>query len=49
MNTETVALAKESLDTNVNDGFKMLPVSVPDSEDLKYYQRSTWGKLGWQK
>jgi len=46
---ETVKMAEEALE-NVyvnHGGFKMPPVAVPDSEDLKYYQRATWGKLGW--
>ncbi len=48
MKPETVRLARESLDTNLSNGFKMLQVNVPDSEDLKYYQIATWGTIGWQ-
>ncbi len=33
---------------NISGGYRMEQVSVPNSRDLKVYQRATWGKLGWQ-
>ena len=50
LDAETVKMAEEALQ-NVYDnhgGFKMSQDELPDSEDRKYYQRATWGKLGWQ-
>ena len=49
MDAETVAMATEAYGdgTGIHAGFKMPSVDLPDSEDLKYYQRATWGKLGW--
>jgi len=50
-NKETIDHAQRSLDTNINDGFRMLwedcSLSVQRSEDLKYYQRATWGEIAW--
>jgi len=45
LDAETVKVAEQSYEEG---GVGMPPVAVPDSEDLKYYQRATWGKLGWQ-
>jgi prepilin-type N-terminal cleavage/methylation domain-containing protein/prepilin-type processing-associated H-X9-DG protein len=44
MDAETVKVAEQSYEEG---GIGMPQVEVPDSEDLKYYQRATWGKLGW--
>lgn len=41
---ETVEMAENG---NISGGYQMQPVSVPNSRDLKNYQRATWGKLGW--
>lgn len=46
MDRETVRMAQEGMD-NINNGFKMPQDSVPDSEDLKYYQHATWSNQGW--
>ena len=45
MDAETVKAAERSYEEG---GIGMPQDSLPDSEDLKYYQRATWGKLGWQ-
>ena len=45
LDAETVKVAEQSYEEG---GVGMPPVEVRDSEDLKYYQRATWGKLGWQ-
>lgn len=45
MEKETVTMAENG---NISGGYQMQPVSVPNSRDLKVYQRATWGKLGWQ-
>ena len=47
MEDETINMVEEGL-LNLINGFRMPQVSVPDSEDLKYYQRATWGELGWK-
>ena len=49
MDADTVKRATEAVGdgTGVIPGYKMLPDDLPDSKDLKYYQRATWGKLGW--
>ena len=51
METQTVKMASEAFntaETNGNlGGFKMPAVDVPESKDLVYYQRATWGKQGW--
>ncbi len=41
---ETVEMAKNG---NISNGYRMPQVDVPNSRDLKNYQRATWGKLGW--
>ena len=41
---ETVEMAENG---NISGGYRMPQVSVPNSRDLKNYQRATWGKLGW--
>ena len=48
---ETINLAQESLDdkSHVDGGFMMKQVDCDDSEDLKYYMRSTWGVVPWAK
>ena len=43
---KTVDLAQRSLDAKI-PGFMMLREDCSDSDDLKYYQRATWGELGW--
>jgi prepilin-type N-terminal cleavage/methylation domain-containing protein/prepilin-type processing-associated H-X9-DG protein len=50
MDADTVKRATEAAGdgTGIYAGYKMEPDNLPDSEDLKYYQRATWGKLGWQ-
>jgi prepilin-type N-terminal cleavage/methylation domain-containing protein len=47
LDAETIEMAKEGLETGFWTGYKMPQVSVPNSDDLKYYQRATWGKSGW--
>ena len=49
LDSETIKMAEEALEDvyDDHDGFRMPQVDLPDSEDLKYYQRATWGKLGW--
>lgn len=46
MEPETVEMAREAL-ANKDASYKMPAVPLPDSEDLKYYQRAAWGELGW--
>ena len=46
MDRETVEMAEEGMN-NMNNGFRMPQNDVPESEDLKYYQRATWGKVVW--
>ena len=50
MDADTVKRATEAAGDGKGTipGYKMEPDNLPDSEDLKYYQRVTWGKLGWQ-
>ena len=47
MDAETAAMAAEAEDV-ATSWYQMPQDDLPDSEDLKYYQRATWGKLGWQ-
>ena len=50
MDTETVMMASKADDVAVVTSWYGMPQEdLPDSEDLKYYQRATWGKLGWQQ
>lgn len=46
---DTIDLAQRSLDNkgNVDGGFMMIQQDCRDSEDLKYYMRSTWGEIAW--
>ena len=44
MEKETVEMAENG---NISNGYRMPQVDVPNSRDLKNYQRATWGKLGW--
>lgn len=44
---ETVTMAEEAYANVGNNNYGMPQVDMPDSEDLKYYQRGVWGKLGW--
>jgi prepilin-type N-terminal cleavage/methylation domain-containing protein/prepilin-type processing-associated H-X9-DG protein len=46
MDAETVKMAAEADDV-ATSWYQMPQDDLPDSEDLKYYQRATWGKLGW--
>jgi hypothetical protein len=46
MDPDTVKRAAEAEDV-ATGMYWMLQEDLPDSEDLKYYQRATWGKLGW--
>ncbi len=45
MKIETVKMAENG---NIGGGYQMQPDDVPNSRDLKYYQRAIWGKCGWQ-
>jgi len=52
MESQTIAMARQALENvidnnNSSGGFRMPQIDVPDSRDLRYYQRATWGKLGW--
>jgi prepilin-type N-terminal cleavage/methylation domain-containing protein/prepilin-type processing-associated H-X9-DG protein len=44
---ETARIAKEAYETAGNSGYYMPHEDMPDNDDLKYYQRATWGGLGW--
>ena len=54
LESQTVELAEEAysnLVSNDNSGandFFMPQIDLPGSVDLLYYQRATWGSLGWQ-
>jgi prepilin-type N-terminal cleavage/methylation domain-containing protein/prepilin-type processing-associated H-X9-DG protein len=45
LDAETVKAAEQSYEEG---GIGMPQDNLRDSEDLIYYQRATWGKLGWQ-
>ena len=51
LDPETVAVAKKRLEeiqsSGQTNGYKMPQNRVYHTEDLKYYQRATWGELGW--
>ncbi len=44
LEAETVEMAENG---NISNGYRMPQDLVPNSRDLKNYQRATWGKLGW--
>lgn len=47
---ETVELAEEALGNAnaINGDYFMIQEDFPDNEDLKYYQRASWGHIGWR-
>lgn len=48
-NKETIDLAQRSLDSpsQIQNGFRMIQEDCSDNDDLKYYQRATWGEIAW--
>ncbi len=51
LDKETAKIAEQAYNDAVagisGTNYGMPQVDMPESEDLKYYQRGTWGKLGW--